>query len=133
MTTEFNPGGASSLNDAVKKRYEANSNTNAYTDAEKTKLAGIASGAQVNTVSSVAGKTGAVTLANTDVSGLGSLSTKNQAAVSDISATGTASNTTYLRGDGTWATPAGSGAGDMAAAVYDPTAKAADAFSATIS
>jgi len=38
-----------------------------YTATEKTKLAGIASGAQVNTVSSVAGKTGAVTLAKADV------------------------------------------------------------------
>lgn len=45
MTTEFNPGGAANLNDAVKKRYEANSNTNAYTDAEKSKLAGVAASA----------------------------------------------------------------------------------------
>lgn len=41
--------------------------TNDYTTAEKTKLAGIAAGAQVNTVTSVAGKTGAVKLAKTDV------------------------------------------------------------------
>lgn len=41
-----------------------------YTATEKTKLAGIQSGAQVNAVSSVAGKTGAVTLAKGDV-GLG--------------------------------------------------------------
>ena len=37
------------------------------TDVERTKLAGIATGAQVNTVSSVAGKTGEVTLAKADV------------------------------------------------------------------
>jgi hypothetical protein len=41
--------------------------TNDYTTAEKNKLAGIASGAQVNTVTSVAGKTGAVALAKADV------------------------------------------------------------------
>ena len=41
-----------------------------YTATEKTKLAGIQSGAQVNAVSSVSGKTGAVTLAKGDV-GLG--------------------------------------------------------------
>jgi hypothetical protein len=41
--------------------------TNDYTTAEKTKLEGIEAGAQVNTVTSVAGKTGAVTLDKTDV------------------------------------------------------------------
>lgn len=41
--------------------------TNDYTTVEKTKLAGIATGAQVNTVTSVAGRTGAVTLTKTDV------------------------------------------------------------------
>ena len=46
--------------------------TNDYTDAEKTKLAGIQAGAQVNTVTSVAGKTGAVTLQKGDV-GLGNV------------------------------------------------------------
>lgn len=42
--------------------------TNDYTDAEKTKLSGIEAGAEVNDVTSVAGKTGAVTLAGGDVS-----------------------------------------------------------------
>lgn len=46
--------------------------TEDYTSSEKTKLSGIATGAQVNTVTSVAGKTGAVTLAKGDV-GLGSV------------------------------------------------------------
>lgn len=41
--------------------------TEDYTTAEKAKLAGIAAGAQVNAVASVAGKTGAVTLAKADV------------------------------------------------------------------
>lgn len=38
------------------------------TDAERTKLTGIATGAQVNTVTSVAGRTGAITLTKSDVS-----------------------------------------------------------------
>ncbi len=45
---EFNPGGASDLNQAVKLRYEANADTNAFSDAEKAKLAGIAAGATAN-------------------------------------------------------------------------------------
>lgn len=57
---------------SVKIAYEANADTNAFTDAEKSKLAGIQSGAQVNAVSSVAGKTGAVTLTKSDV-GLGNV------------------------------------------------------------
>jgi len=41
---EFNPGGAAALNEAVKIRYEANADTNAFTDAEKIKLAGLSVG-----------------------------------------------------------------------------------------
>ena len=41
--------------------------TNDYTDTEKTKLAGIETGAQVNTVNSVNNKTGAVILSANDV------------------------------------------------------------------
>ena len=47
---ELNPGSAGSMNEAIKLRYEANADTNAFTDAEKTKLGGIASGAQVNAI-----------------------------------------------------------------------------------
>lgn len=42
--------------------------TEDYTTAEKTKLSGIEAGAQVNTVTSVAGRTGAVTLSASDIS-----------------------------------------------------------------
>ena len=41
--------------------------TNDYTTAEKNKLSGIQEGAQVNTVTSVAGRTGAVTVSKSDV------------------------------------------------------------------
>lgn len=61
--------------------------TEDYTTAEKDKLAGIATGAEVNTVDSVAGKTGAVTIG-----------------ASDLTATGI-STSKYLRGDNTWQTP----------------------------
>ena len=44
--------------------------TNDYTTEEKNKLAGIAAGAQKNTVTSVAGRTGAVTLKYSDLSGV---------------------------------------------------------------
>lgn len=47
MATEFNPGGAPNLNAAVKIRYEANSDTNAFTDALLAKLNGVATGANL--------------------------------------------------------------------------------------
>lgn len=52
--------------------------TEDYTTAEKSKLAGIEAGAQVNTVISVAGKTGAVTLTKADV-GLGNVDNTSDA------------------------------------------------------
>lgn len=76
----------------VKSLYEANANTNAFTDAEKTKLSGIQTGAQVNTVTSVAGKTGAVTLVKGDV-GLGNVDNTSDASKPISTATQTALNT----------------------------------------
>jgi hypothetical protein len=52
---------------SVKTSYESNSDTNAYTDAEKTKLSGIATGAEVNAVDSVNTQTGSVTLDADDI------------------------------------------------------------------
>lgn len=49
---------------AIKEAYESNSDTNAFTDAEKTKLSGIEPGAQVNKVTSVDGKIGDVNLSS---------------------------------------------------------------------
>lgn len=68
----------STLGDVIKTAYEGQENTNAYTDTEKTKLSGIAAGAQVNAVASVAGKTGAVTLTKADV-GLGNVDNTSDA------------------------------------------------------
>lgn len=63
--------------------------TEDYTAAEKTKLAGVEAGAQVNTVTSVAGKTGAVTLAKADV-GLGNVDNTSDLAKPISTATQTA-------------------------------------------
>ncbi|GBG11328.1 hypothetical protein PAT3040_06129 [Paenibacillus agaridevorans] len=57
--------------------------------ADKSKLNGITAGAQVNTVSSVAGKTGAVTLAKADV-GLGNVDNVQQAPLTHVGTGGTA-------------------------------------------
>ena len=51
---------------------------NDYTDAEKQKLAGIEAGAQVNTITSVAGRTGAIALSSSDV-GLGNVNNTSDA------------------------------------------------------
>ena len=64
---------------------------NDYTDADKTKLAGIQAGAQVNTVTSVAGKTGAVTLNKSDV-GLSNVDNTSDANKPVSNATQTALN-----------------------------------------
>ena len=63
----------STLGGVIKTAYEGESNTNAFTDAEKSKLAGIEAGAQVNVdapVQSVNGETGAVTLTAADVNAM---------------------------------------------------------------
>ena len=52
----------------IKVAYEAELNTNAYTDAEVTKLAGITAGAEVNAVDSVNTQTGVVVLDADDIS-----------------------------------------------------------------
>ena len=93
-------------------------------------------------VDSVAGKTGIVTLFKSDV-GLGNVdnttdagkpvstatatalsgkaNTSHTHGVTDLTATGTKSSTTFLRGDNTWATPAGGGGTVTAANITDAT------------
>jgi hypothetical protein len=77
------------LNAKVDKVTGKGLSTEDYTSAEKTKLAGIAAGAQVNTVASVAGRTGAVVLAKADV-GLGSVDNTADASKPISTATQTA-------------------------------------------
>lgn len=68
---------------AVEKVAGKGLSSNDYTTAEKEKLAGIAAGAQVNTVTSVAGRTGAVTLTKIDV-GLGNVDNVKQASKTEF-------------------------------------------------
>ena len=67
VQTELNAH-ASSISGKVDKAAGKGLSTNDYTTAEKNKLSGIETGAQVNRVASVAGKTGAVTLTLDDIS-----------------------------------------------------------------
>lgn len=60
------------LGAVIKATYEAEANTNAFTDAEKAKLSGIENGAQVNAVTSVNGSQGDVVVDKSDV-GLGNV------------------------------------------------------------
>lgn len=69
----------------------ANASTSAagfMSAADKSKLDGIQAGAQVNAVTSVAGKTGAVTLSASDISGLGNAATRNVGTASGTVAAG---------------------------------------------
>lgn len=67
--------------------------TNDFTTTEKNKLAGIEAGAQKNTVTSVAGKTGAVTVTKADV-GLGSV--QNYGIATKAQAEAGTSNSVYM-------------------------------------
>lgn len=58
----------SDCGETIKTAYESEADTNAFTDAEKTKLASISSGAQVNAVDSVNGQTGNVVLSTSNIS-----------------------------------------------------------------
>lgn len=156
MPAGFNVGSSPVTNTGVIAVTYASGYTG-FTTALQTKLNGIEANAQVNTVTSVAGKQGAVTLVKGDVglsnvdntsdankpvssatqsalnlkantAMLGALATKNKAAMSDLDTSGTANTVTYLRGDGAWSTLDLSGLGDMYKVVYDPTNQEKDAF-----
>ena len=87
--TEIN----SLLDDKVDKVSGKGLSTNDYTTAEKNKLTGIEEGAQVNAVTTVAGRTGAVVLAKADV-GLGSV--QNYAIASKTQAESGTENNLYM-------------------------------------
>lgn len=70
----------SQIDNKVNKVIGKGLSTEDYTTTEKTKLSGIEEGAQKNTVTSVAGKTGVVTLAASDV---GAIATVENLTVSD--------------------------------------------------
>lgn len=74
----------------IKAKYEANADTNAFTDAEKTKLAGIETGAEVN-------QTGAeiVTALNSELGGAG---WQSGGGIADAPTDGES----YVRKDGAW-------------------------------
>lgn len=79
-----------------------------YTTAEANKLAGIPADADKTPALAAVATSGNYA----DLNGkptLGILAAKNKIAVADISATGTPSSETFLRGDGTWGTVAGAG------------------------
>lgn len=82
----------------VKQLYESQPDTNAFTDAKSNKLDNIEAGAQANTVTSVAGKTGAVTVTKTDV-GLGSV--QNYPIANQLQAQGGSANNVYMTPEGT--------------------------------
>lgn len=82
----------------------------AYTATEKTKLASIATGATAN---------------DTDANLKNRANHTGTQPISSLSTTGTASSTTFLRGDGSWATPSG-GSGFSRATASHTTASLAN-------
>jgi hypothetical protein len=87
--TEIN----SMLDDKVDKVSGMGLSSNDFTTTEKNKLSGIQAGAQVNAVTTVAGRTGAVVLTKADV-GLGSV--QNYAIASKTQAESGTSNVLYM-------------------------------------
>jgi microcystin-dependent protein len=92
----------------IKTLYELESDTNAFDDAAVAKLGGVEALADVTDATNVGS---ALTLTG-DVTSSGSMATTIAVDAVDIamlSATGTASGSNFLRGDNTWAAPAGGG------------------------
>ncbi|MDO7787506.1 tail fiber protein [Desulforamulus aquiferis] len=108
------------LNNKVDKVTGKGLSTEDYTFAEKTKLEGIEAAAQVNSVTSVANKTGAVALTKSDV-GLGNVENYSIATQAESEA-GTVTNkymTPQRTKQAIAAQTANLGGGDMLKSVYD--------------
>jgi hypothetical protein len=86
----------------IKTAYESNACTNEFSDTEQTKLAGIAACANNYTHTTNANLTGDVTS-----SGNATTIATDAVDIGMLSATGTASGTTFLRGDNTWSSAGG--------------------------
>ncbi len=103
---------------------------NNYTTTEKDKLQGIATGAQANTVHSVAGKQGNIALNKYDV-GLGNLVNSEQVTKTQLVTTIVDSDSVVPTSGAVVdyvSTIIGGGSGDMTKAVYDPTGIELSAF-----
>jgi hypothetical protein len=87
-------------NSEIKSAYEANSDTNAFDDAEQTKVSNLSG---TNTGDQTITLTGDVTGAGTG-SFAATIAT-DAVDIAMLSATGTASSTTFLRGDNSWVVP----------------------------
>lgn len=95
----------STLGSVIKTAYESEDDTNAFTDAEKSKLAGIASGAQTGTVTSVnlTAPAAGITVSGGPITTTGSITlalADDLSAVEGISGTGIAARTA----SSTWTT-----------------------------
>lgn len=85
-------------------------------------ISGLGTAAVANTDAFATAAQGALADTAVQPGDLGGLATKDAITVSDIDADGTADNSTFLRGDGRWATPAGEGGASAADDVtYDNT------------
>ena len=122
------------LGPVIKETYEAQPDTNAFTNAEKSKLATVQSGAQVNSVTSVNGQVGDVVInVSHDADRAEAAATAAEAADSNAqaSATAAAGSATAAAGSATTATTQATNAATSAtAAAGSATAAAASAVDA---
>lgn len=134
---DFDPAGSAAAAQSASQPLAAvlTNTTASFLTADETKLDGIAAGAQVNDAAAAiltklltvdgagsgldADLLDGISSAGFATSAQGALAAsalQTVAVPASITATGTASASTFLRGDGAWASPAGGGGGDLLAA-----------------